>query len=80
MLFTLSGEGYGTNNVDPFHSGNLYGAATSVGTLTDTQNTNTASFQSMSGNSSSLVRTDQSSHSFAKSALKSLCQSENIGL
>ncbi|CDY67482.1 BnaCnng55200D [Brassica napus] len=68
----MQSEGYGTNNVDPFHSGNLYGAATSVGTLTDTQNTNTASFQSMSGNSSSLVRTDQSSHSFAKSALMKL--------
>ncbi|WZZ34086.1 hypothetical protein YC2023_017487 [Brassica napus] len=40
----MQSEGYGTNNVDPFHSGNLYGAATSVGTLTDTQNTNTASF------------------------------------
>ncbi|KAL0683784.1 hypothetical protein Bca4012_050632 [Brassica carinata] len=38
----MQSEGYGTNNVDPFRSGNLYGAATSVGTLTDTQNTNTA--------------------------------------
>ncbi|CAG7893858.1 unnamed protein product [Brassica rapa] len=55
----MQGEGYGTNNVDPFHSGNLYGAATSVGTLTDTQNTNTASFQSMSGNSSSLSHQQQ---------------------
>ncbi|KAG5410315.1 hypothetical protein IGI04_006634 [Brassica rapa subsp. trilocularis] len=54
----MQGEGYGTNNVDPFHSGNLYGAATSVGTLTNTQNTNTASFQSVSGNSSSLNNAD----------------------
>ncbi|KAH0852826.1 hypothetical protein HID58_093678 [Brassica napus] len=68
MLFTLSGEGYGTNNVDPFHSGNLYGAATSVGTLTDTQNTNTASFQSMSGNSSSLFQLSQFQNQYQNNA------------
>ncbi|CAH8355273.1 unnamed protein product [Eruca vesicaria subsp. sativa] len=50
----IKSEGYVTNNADPFCSGNLYGATTSVGTLTNTQNTNTASFQSMSGNGSTL--------------------------
>ncbi|KAJ4909080.1 Histone acetyltransferase HAC1 [Raphanus sativus] len=60
----MQGEGYGTNNVDPFHSGNLYGAATSVGTLTNTQNTNSASFQSVSGNSSSLSHQQQQPNRF----------------
>ncbi|KAH0852776.1 hypothetical protein HID58_093682 [Brassica napus] len=64
----MQGEGYGTNNVDPFHSGNLYGAATSVGTLTDTQNTNTASFQSMSGNSSSLFQLSQFQNQYQNNA------------
>ncbi|CAH2067859.1 unnamed protein product [Thlaspi arvense] len=50
-----SGEGYGTNNSDPFGSGNLYGAVTSVGTMTNTQNTNSASFQSVPRTSSSLT-------------------------
>ena len=58
ILFSPSGEGYGTNNSDSFGSGNLYGAVTSVGTMTNTQNSSTTSFQSVPRTSSSLVRTD----------------------
>ncbi|WZZ69478.1 hypothetical protein YC2023_080848 [Brassica napus] len=54
----MQGEGYGTNNSDPFGSGNLYGAVTSVGTMTNTQNSSTTSFQSVPRTNSSLVRTD----------------------
>ena len=61
ILFSPSGEGYGTNNSDPFGSGNLYGAVTSVGTMTNTQNSSTTSFQSVPRTSSSLVRTDWNS-------------------
>ncbi|CAN8240354.1 unnamed protein product [Cochlearia groenlandica] len=51
----MQGEGYGTNNSDSFGSGNLYGAVTSVGPMTNTHNSNTANFQSVSTTSSSLV-------------------------
>ncbi|KAL0725777.1 hypothetical protein Bca4012_040376 [Brassica carinata] len=55
----MQGEGYGTNNSDPFGSGNVYGAVASVGTMTNTQNTNTTSFQSVPRTSSSLSHQQQ---------------------
>lgn len=55
MLFTATGEGYGTNNSDTFGSGNLYGGVTSVGMMTNSQNANTTSFQSVPRANSSLV-------------------------
>nr|AAG60059.1 p300/CBP acetyltransferase-related protein 2 [Arabidopsis thaliana] len=55
----MQGDGYGTNNSDPFGSGNLYGAVTSVGMMTNTQNANTASFQAVSRTSSSLSHQQQ---------------------
>ncbi|XP_010476788.1 PREDICTED: histone acetyltransferase HAC12-like isoform X1 [Camelina sativa] len=48
------GEGYSTTNPDPFH-----GAITSVGTMTNAQNINPASFQSVSRVNSSLSHQQQ---------------------
>ncbi|CAN8233760.1 unnamed protein product [Cochlearia groenlandica] len=54
-LFTASGEVFGTSNSDPFGSENMYGAVTSGGIMTNTQNTNTTNFQPGSRTSSSVV-------------------------
>ncbi|KFK43875.1 histone acetyltransferase [Arabis alpina] len=55
----MQGEGRITTNPDPFGSGNLQGAVTSIGTLKNAQNTNAASFQSVSRANSSLLHPQQ---------------------
>ncbi|XP_024009095.1 histone acetyltransferase HAC12 isoform X2 [Eutrema salsugineum] len=53
------GEGYSTTNPDTLGSGNLHGGVSSVGMMTNAQNINTSSFQSVSRANSSLLQPHQ---------------------
>ncbi|MFQ6644230.1 hypothetical protein Gotur_017922, partial [Gossypium turneri] len=44
QLPVMQADGYGMNNADSFGSGNLYGAVTSVGSVTNSQNLNSNQF------------------------------------
>ncbi|XWS16583.1 hypothetical protein CRYUN_Cryun34aG0101100 [Craigia yunnanensis] len=58
----MQGDGYGLNNADSFRSGNLYGAVTSVGSVTNSQNLNPVNLQSMSRTNSSLISNQSNLH------------------
>ncbi|KHG19766.1 Histone acetyltransferase HAC1 -like protein [Gossypium arboreum] len=45
QLPVMQADGYGMNNADSFGSGNLYGAVTSVGSVTNSQNLNSVNLQ-----------------------------------
>ncbi|XVE89201.1 hypothetical protein DITRI_Ditri19aG0131600 [Diplodiscus trichospermus] len=64
----MKGDGYGMNNVDSFGSGNLYGAVTSVGSVTNSQNLNPANLQSTSRTNSSLISNQSSLHGVQSAA------------
>ncbi|XVF74891.1 hypothetical protein PTKIN_Ptkin13bG0147000 [Pterospermum kingtungense] len=64
----LQGDGYGMNNADSFGSGNLYGAVTSVGSMTNSQNLNPVNMQSMSRTNSSLISNQSNLHGVQSSA------------
>ncbi|KAE8689516.1 Histone acetyltransferase HAC12 [Hibiscus syriacus] len=55
QLPMMQADGYGLTNADSFGSGNLYGAATSVGSVTHSQNLSPVNLQSMSRTNSSLT-------------------------
>ncbi|XP_010531959.1 PREDICTED: histone acetyltransferase HAC1-like [Tarenaya hassleriana] len=55
----MHGEGYGATNPDPFGSGNLYGAVTSAGTMTNAQNIITPNLHPVSRANSSLSHKQQ---------------------
>ena len=58
----MSGDLYGMNNADSFGSGNLYGAVTSAGSMTNSQNLNSVNLQSMSRTNSSLISNQSNLH------------------
>ncbi|XP_022714681.1 histone acetyltransferase HAC1-like isoform X2 [Durio zibethinus] len=58
----MQGDGYGMNHADSFGSGNLYGAVTSVGSVTNTQNLNPVNLQSISRTNSSLISNQSNLH------------------
>ncbi|XP_050289266.1 histone acetyltransferase HAC1 isoform X5 [Quercus robur] len=51
----MQGDGYGMSSSDSFGSGNFYGAATSVGSMMNTQNLSSVSLPSISKTNSSLI-------------------------
>ncbi|XWS20574.1 hypothetical protein CRYUN_Cryun31cG0113900 [Craigia yunnanensis] len=64
----MQGDGYGMNNADSFGSGNLYGAVTTVGSVTNSQNLNPVNLQSMSRTSSSLISNQTNLHGVQSAA------------
>ncbi|GMI91942.1 histone acetyltransferase of the CBP family 12 [Hibiscus trionum] len=58
----MQGDGYGMNNTDSLGSGNLYGSATSVGYMTNSQNSDPVNLQSMSRTNSSLISNPSNLH------------------
>ena len=60
--FFLTGDGYGMNTTDSFGSENLYGPATSVGSMVTAHNLNSANFPSMSKTSSSFPSNQSNFH------------------
>ncbi|XWS11676.1 hypothetical protein CRYUN_Cryun37aG0019600 [Craigia yunnanensis] len=64
----MQGDGYGMNNADSFGSGNLYGAVTSVGSVTNSQNLNPVNLQSMSGTTASLISNQSNLHGVQSAA------------
>ncbi|KAF5451942.1 hypothetical protein F2P56_026995 [Juglans regia] len=51
----MQGDGFGMSNSDSFGSGHFYGAATSVGSMMNTQNFNSVSLSTMSKTNSPLI-------------------------
>ncbi|XP_040999545.1 histone acetyltransferase HAC1-like [Juglans microcarpa x Juglans regia] len=51
----MQGDGFGMSNSDSFGSGHFYGAATSVGSMMNTQNFNSVSLPTMSKTNSPLI-------------------------
>ncbi|XWS19184.1 hypothetical protein CRYUN_Cryun32bG0109800 [Craigia yunnanensis] len=64
----MQGDGYGMNNADSFGSGNLYGAVTSAGSMTNSQNLNSVNLQSMSRTNSSLISNQSNLHGVQSAA------------
>ncbi|XP_022724444.1 histone acetyltransferase HAC1-like [Durio zibethinus] len=64
----MQGDGYGMNSSDSFGSGNLYGAVTSVGSVTNSQNLNPVNLQSMSRTNSSLISNQSNLHDVQSAA------------
>ncbi|MFQ6638961.1 hypothetical protein Gotur_016341 [Gossypium turneri] len=56
----MQGDGYGMNNADSFGSGNLYGSATSVGSITNSQNSDPSQFKQ---NHAEQISSQQDMHS-----------------
>ncbi|XVF26446.1 hypothetical protein REPUB_Repub14bG0017500 [Reevesia pubescens] len=65
----MQGDGYGMNNSDSFGSANLYGAVTSIGPVTSSQNLNPVNLQSMSITNSSLTSNQSNLHGVQSAAL-----------
>ncbi|KAK8630096.1 hypothetical protein V6N13_078907 [Hibiscus sabdariffa] len=68
QLHMMQADGYGMNNADSFGSGNLYGAATSVGSMTNSQNLNPVNLQSISRTNPSLISNQSNLHAVQSAA------------
>ncbi|KAL4310124.1 hypothetical protein GQ457_01G047950 [Hibiscus cannabinus] len=68
QLHMMQADGYGMNNADSFGSGNLYGAATSVGPMTNSQNLNPVNLQSISRTNPSLISNQSNLHAVQSAA------------
>ncbi|KAL1098812.1 hypothetical protein V6Z11_D05G122500 [Gossypium hirsutum] len=64
----MQGDGYGMNNADSFGSGNLYGSATSVGSITNSQNSDPVNLQPISRANSSLISNQSNLHGMQSAA------------
>ncbi|KAE8655510.1 Histone acetyltransferase HAC12 [Hibiscus syriacus] len=62
-------DGYGLNIADSFGSGNLYGVATSVGSVTHTQNLSPVNLQSISRTNSSITSNQSNLHAVQSAGL-----------
>ncbi|XP_039017945.1 histone acetyltransferase HAC1-like [Hibiscus syriacus] len=79
----MQADGYGMNNTDSFGSGNSYGSTTSVGTMTNSQNSDPVNLQSMSRTNSSLISNPSNLHGVQLAAHmkpQSMDQFENMNL
>ncbi|PPD90590.1 hypothetical protein GOBAR_DD12475 [Gossypium barbadense] len=68
QLPVMQADGYGMNNADSFGSGNLYGAVTSVGSVTNSQNSNSVNLQSTSRTNTSLINNQSNLHAVQSAA------------
>ncbi|KAG4196622.1 hypothetical protein ERO13_A06G182500v2 [Gossypium hirsutum] len=68
QLPVMQADGYGMNNADSFGSGNLYGAVTSVGSVTNSQNLNSVNLQSTSRTNTSLINNQSNLHAVQSAA------------
>ncbi|KAG6725851.1 hypothetical protein I3842_02G051400 [Carya illinoinensis] len=74
----MQGDGFGMSNSDSFGSGHFYGAATSVGSMMNTQNFNSVSLPTMSKTNSPLVSNQSVTNQAAYTKSHSVDQSEKM--